>query len=249
MQTQPLRSEPTRSCLFCSPCCCSAVWWPPSRCSRFPRRGRRESVMLAIGVPAVVLLVGFGFYLRAVYDVRGNGVRQLRCVCPTAICQRPAQSSRNAGETRSRLGEPQIPVDAAEKADAKSTKPAAKPASGTVAATSSRAGQAKTAADEAAPATSPAAAPAKKPPAWVDQPPRLLGDTYQMTIVVGPYTTRAGMRRRTARRTAKGVEPLRRNVHGPAGRRAARRVALRVPPPRSRQGANGRKSGRPRSAR
>ena len=27
-------------------------------------------------------------------------------------------------------------------------------------------------------------------PGWVDAPPRLVGDAYQMTIMVGPYTTR-----------------------------------------------------------
>ena len=31
---------------------------------------------------------------------------------------------------------------------------------------------------------------AKTRPAWVDAPPRLVGDVYQMSIMVGPYTTR-----------------------------------------------------------
>jgi hypothetical protein len=31
--------------------------------------------------------------------------------------------------------------------------------------------------------------PARKPPAWIEEPPRMLGDTYQIAIVVGPYAT------------------------------------------------------------
>ena len=37
----------------------------------------------------------------------------------------------------------------------------------------------------------PTAAPAKTRPAWVNAPPQLVGDVYQMSIAVGPYTTRA----------------------------------------------------------
>lgn len=37
----------------------------------------------------------------------------------------------------------------------------------------------------------PAAARAEAQPDWIDAPPRSVGDAYQMSIVVGPYTTRA----------------------------------------------------------
>ena len=32
--------------------------------------------------------------------------------------------------------------------------------------------------------------PAKSPPAWVNAPPRVIGDSYLMSIVVGPWKTR-----------------------------------------------------------
>ncbi len=37
----------------------------------------------------------------------------------------------------------------------------------------------------------PAAAPARKLPDWVDAPPKAIRDAYQMSVAVGPYTTRA----------------------------------------------------------
>jgi hypothetical protein len=40
------------------------------------------------------------------------------------------------------------------------------------------------------PPATPPAAPAKGTPAWVNSPPRVVGDAYQMAIVVGPWKTR-----------------------------------------------------------
>ena len=165
----------------------------------FPKTRTAGAVMLAIGVPAAVLLLGFAFYFaRPVYDAPREWRRATQVHLPNghSVGVQPIRS-QNAGETRSRFGIPQIPIDVAEKADAKSTKPAAKPAGGTVGATGGAAASATTAADkkppaanaDSPPAFAPAAAPARKLPAWVDEPPRLLGDTYQMTIVIGPYTT------------------------------------------------------------
>jgi hypothetical protein len=147
--------------------------------------------MLAIGVPAAVLLVGLFAFIdfRRIEPVRraqeSNNVRQLR------------EALRNHEAARAfpqRIPDTGIPVETTEKVEVKSTKPAPNPlaaAGGTKKPTPVKA----TTADEKKPATTkPAAAPApaaaKKPPAWVDEPPRLLGDTYQMTVRVGPYTTR-----------------------------------------------------------
>jgi hypothetical protein len=72
---------------------------------------------------------------------------------------------------------------------------AAKPPAATAAAAGHAPVKATTA-DEKKPATAntaaappPPSAPAKKPPAWINDPEQMLGDTYQMTIVVGPYAT------------------------------------------------------------
>jgi hypothetical protein len=43
---------------------------------------------------------------------------------------------------------------------------------------------------EAKPAPAPPSPPAKTPPAWVNAPPRVVGDSYEMSIVVGPWKTR-----------------------------------------------------------
>ena len=162
----------------------------------FPKTRTAGAVILAIGVPAVVLLLGLVWFLIPLSDVAPREWRpatEVRLPNGHSVSVQPIRS-QSAGEARSRLGEPQIPVDVAERAVAKSTKPAAKPGNGAVAATSG----ATTASDkkpavanaDSSPTLAPAAVPAKKSPAWIDEPSRLLGDTYQTTLVIGPYTTR-----------------------------------------------------------
>ncbi len=155
----------------------------------FPKTRTAGAVMLAIGVPAAVLLLGFAFYFA---PLSLDAPREWRSATEARISNGHSVSvqpirPQNAGEIRSRLGEPQIPVDVAERGVAKSAKPAAKPGSGAVAATS---GAPAVASADSPPALAPAAVPARKSPAWIDEPSRFLGDTYQTTIVIGPYTTR-----------------------------------------------------------
>jgi hypothetical protein len=163
----------------------------------FSKTRKAGIAMIAIGVPAAVLLVGFGlFYVRGAFvptparvSMNYNGARSI--------------VTRNAARAAAqRVPDIGIPVESGEKAEVKPVKPAAKPPAGKVEPTGRAAVKTPTAAEKKPAATktvaekkpvaeAPAAslAPAKKPPDWVSQPSQMLGDTYQTTIVVGPYTS------------------------------------------------------------
>jgi hypothetical protein len=150
-------------------------------------------VLLAIGVPATVLLAGL-----AMFFVRASSQQEFFPPPVHASTDHDARSilGRNTAQPPTRVPDAAIPVEAAEKVAVKSPKPAAKPPATAATAAGHAAVKATTADDKkpaatktAAAAPPPLVAPTAKPPAWVNQPPQMLGDTYQMTIVVGPYAT------------------------------------------------------------
>ncbi|MFZ1932694.1 MAG: hypothetical protein WAU84_03010 [Thermoguttaceae bacterium] len=151
-------------------------------------------VLLAIGVPATLLLAGgVGWFF-----VDGSPQREFLPPPVHASMNHDGARSilgRNTVQPATRVPDAAIPVEAAEKVAVKSPKPAAKPpavaagAAGHAPVKATTADEKKPAAPKTAAAPPPPSAPVVKPPAWVNQPPQMLGDTYQMTIVVGPYAT------------------------------------------------------------
>ena len=148
----------------------------------FPKTRTVGILLLSVG--ALVVVVGFfavGFI----------------SITPVPVARSPVRIETNQHDIQA---EPNIPVESGEKVEVKSTKPAAKPPAEKGKTPSRAAVKAAIAVEKKAdatkpdvtkPAEAPAAPlpPAKKRPAWVDEPAHMLGDTYQTTIVVGPYAT------------------------------------------------------------
>jgi hypothetical protein len=150
----------------------------------FPKTRPAGIVLLAAG--AVVIVVGF---FGGVFIYRGQ----------MQVARSPVHIHTNHGETKI---DSSIPVESGERPEVKPVKPAAKPPAGKVEPTGRAAMKTPTVAEKkpaatknvaekkpAAEASAASPAPAKKPPDWVSQPSQMLGDTYQTTIVVGPFTT------------------------------------------------------------
>jgi hypothetical protein len=119
--------------------------------------------LLAVGGLALMLLAGALFGFRAF----------------TFTPSMPATIERDAKVTAG------IPVEAAKKVEAESAKPAARLPK-YIKNYNIRWNKEAVAEAEARDK----AATAKKPPDWVNSPPRVVGDSYQKAIVVGPYPTR-----------------------------------------------------------
>jgi hypothetical protein len=143
----------------------------------FPKTRLVGILLLSVG--AVVIVVGFLAWIPLSLE-------------PVRVARGPVRIQANQHDIQV---ESNIPVESGEKVEVKSTKPVAKPPA-EKAKTPSRAPVKAAIAVEKKPdaaktAEAPAAPlpPAKKRPAWVDEPAHILGDTYQMTIVVGPYAT------------------------------------------------------------
>jgi len=144
-------------------------------------------------VATVVLLIfpktraiGIALLVGGVLGIAMITAMRFIAVSPTPVAMAPDRTHPRVDAS--------IPVDATKEVEVEPAKPAAKPAVGTVEATG-RALVKAIARDEknpvaATPAAKPASAPAKKPPAWVGAPPHVLGESYQKTIIVGPYPTR-----------------------------------------------------------
>jgi len=140
----------------------------------FPKTRAIGIALLVVGVLGVAMITAMRFFAAPF------------AISPTPVAKIPNRAYPGVDAS--------IPVDATEKVEVEPARPAAKPAVGTVEATG-RALVKAIARDEknpvaATPAAKPASAPAKKPPAWVGAPPHVLGESYQKTIIVGPYPTR-----------------------------------------------------------
>ncbi len=151
----------------------------------FPKTRVAGIALLAIGVPAVLVLAGLGMFFTR-YESMQTPAR-------ISISRGNARTivGRDAVKPGSRLPDTGIPVDTAEKDQPKSTKPSPKPpvAAGAAAMKPAAANEKRLPSPMTGAATLPASTPANNPPAWINQPPQMLGDTYQTTIVVGPYAT------------------------------------------------------------
>jgi len=127
---------------------------------------RTRPAGIVLGVVGGLLLCGM---------VALTGILALTRVSQDRACHLPAQRRAEAIEHLERTGEE--PGSAADQADAE-------PA---VAAGTSDAAQGIESAD----ATGAQARPEKQTrPAWAESPPKRVGDGYQMSITIGPYTTR-----------------------------------------------------------
>lgn len=137
-----------------------------------PRTRAATLILLAIGVPAVVLLGGF-----VVYVVDIDRAAPMRSDAREAFVKQEAmrRSERYAQPVVAKEITTSVPSHrgvtanrALPKAGTAADKKAEKPTT------------AETPANDA---------PTKDRPTWVGKPAQMLGDTYQMTIAVGPYST------------------------------------------------------------